>query len=129
MPQRALHRDPPAAGDTDEHRPGQLDCLAEPGHVIGPVLPRPGAWFPPVGTARAALVKVDHLGQVSHHGELRLEEAVVGAGPAMQQHQSGPLRHHLALGGQTAAFDIEIQPDIIDSDPHQAIIVRSGGGR
>jgi hypothetical protein len=59
---------------------------------------------------------------IGQRGKFRLEEAVIGARAAVQQHQHGPLHHRVALGRQAAALNVEVQPDPIHHDAYRTIM-------
>jgi hypothetical protein len=121
-PRRADHPDKPTARSAYQHHTPQTDHRAKLRHVIGPPLPRPPARIAPIRAPRATLVQIDHLRDIAHRRELRLEQAMVTARAAMQQHQRRPLLHHLALSDQPGPFHIEVQSDTIHDHPHPHIL-------
>lgn len=118
----AGHGDQCSAGGPDDNRAGDVEDSAEGGDVVRPLLPRPGGRRAGIRAAGAALIQVDDLGQLRECGELRFEQAVVGAGAAVQQQHRGVLDYRVAVRSQCGAVHIEIQGDIAHADPHPVII-------
>ena len=66
-------------------------------------------------------VQVNDLRYVREPCEVRLEVGVVEApGPAVQQHDGGPLAHLGAVGHEREALDVEPEPLPVHVDLHAA---------
>ena len=106
-------------------RPLDAERIAQALHVVAPLRERPGALVVAAAAPVAAVVVVDHLRDVGETREGRLEQRMVEARSAMQQHQSRLLAQSRAVGHQTRTLDIEIEPDAIDLDEHAQPLVEA----
>ena len=70
-----------------------------------------------------AQIEIDHLRHLREPREVGLEVRVVEApGPAVQQHDGGPLAHSIAVGHERSTLDVEPQALVADLDLHTLIL-------
>ena len=96
---RVDHGDEAAQGVPVDDRPADTERVAEVADTVGTRLEAPARRVAPLGTAMTGQVQVNDLRYVREPCEVRLEVGVVEApGPAVQQHDGGPLSHLGAVG-------------------------------
>ena len=113
-------------GDEATHRMAEHDRsrdperVAEGADVVGARLERPFVDRRPRGTAVSTQVQVDDLGGPGQVPEVGLEVGVViGARPAVDEHDRRSLPHRDAVGHERGPVDVEPQPGPVDVDLHR----------
>jgi hypothetical protein len=114
------HRHEAAEGVPVHDRARDPDCVTEVSDCVGTELEAPRRRVAPVGTPVSGQVEVDDLRDFREPGEGGLEVGVVEApGPAVQEHDGGPLAHLRALSDEGGAIDIEPESGPIYRDTHR----------
>ena len=116
---RVDHGDEAAQGVPVDDRPADTERVAEVADSVGTRLEAPARRVAPLGTAMTGQVQVNDLRYFRQPCEVGLEVGVVEApGPAVQQHDGGPLSHLRAVGHERQALDVEPEPLPVHVDLH-----------
>ena len=120
VPRAVEHGDEATHRVAEHDRPRDPERVAEGADVVGARLEGPFVDRRPRGTAVSTQVQVDDLGGPGQVREVGLEVGmVVGARPAVDEHDRRPLPHRGAVGHERGSVDVEPQPGPVDVDLHR----------
>ena len=119
MSARVAHRDEPAERAAHHDRLLDVECVAERGDVVAPLLERPLLARPCVAATVATVVVDDDLRPFAQRTHRVGPYGVVEAGTPVEEHERRPLRHGQTVGDPLRPGDVEVELDVIDADPLQ----------
>ncbi|HZB22660.1 MAG TPA: hypothetical protein VE444_02345 [Gaiellaceae bacterium] len=122
VPRRVRERDDPAERCAEHDRSVQIERFAQGDDVVRPVVDRPPCKLAVVAAPVAAVVVVDELRDLGQRVELRPEDRVVDARPAVKREDRRPLAHRVALGRELRAEHLDEEARTSDRDPHGWIV-------